>query len=142
MKSPIQQALTTIKSYSYLTKEFFIIVIMIVTGSFVFQITEWRSRFESLYFTVITMTSVGFGDLVPSSVAGKIFTMIYAILGVPMFIYTTSIVLQMRFRGYLKRVQQHESLQPEPEPHNVIEKFLFQLYTNHDEKEKKKSDTN
>jgi hypothetical protein len=87
------------------------------------------------------MTSVGFGDVTPHSVAGKIFTMIYAVLGVPMFIYTTSIVLQMRFRGYLKRMQQHASLHPDYEPHNVVEKVLFQLYAEQEQKEQKKADT-
>jgi voltage-gated potassium channel Kch len=36
---------------------------------------------DSLYFRVVTLTTVGYGDLSPQTSIGKIFTMIYIILG-------------------------------------------------------------
>jgi voltage-gated potassium channel Kch len=34
-----------------------------------------------LYFSVITLTTVGYGDFSPQTPAGKIFTMIYVLVG-------------------------------------------------------------
>jgi len=36
---------------------------------------------EAIYFTVITLTSIGFGDYLPSSTVSKVFTMFFIILG-------------------------------------------------------------
>ncbi|CAM6087667.1 unnamed protein product [Calypogeia fissa] len=36
---------------------------------------------DSLYFCVVTLSTVGYGDLVPSSTAGKLFTSLYVFVG-------------------------------------------------------------
>jgi hypothetical protein len=56
-----------------------------------------ESYFNAIYFTVITTATIGFGDLVPMTVAGKIVTMMYAIFYVPLFLYTMNILFQSRF---------------------------------------------
>ena len=37
---------------------------------------------DSLYFSVVSVTTVGFGDLVPSSDASKLFTVFYVMSGI------------------------------------------------------------
>ena len=44
-------------------------------------ITLLSGTLDSLYFTVITLTTVGYGDFSPQTPAGKIFTIIYILLG-------------------------------------------------------------
>ncbi len=56
-----------------------------------------QSYFDAFYFTVITTATIGFGDLVPITTAGKIVTMLYAIFYVPLFLYTMNILFQSRF---------------------------------------------
>ena len=56
------------------------------------------SYFNAFYFTVITTATIGFGDLVPMTVAGKILTMGYAIFYVPLFLYAMNIVFQSNFQ--------------------------------------------
>jgi ABC-type Na+ efflux pump permease subunit len=56
-----------------------------------------ETYFDAFYFTVITTATIGFGDLVPHTIAGKILTMGYAIFYVPLFLYTMNIILQARF---------------------------------------------
>lgn len=56
-----------------------------------------ESYFNALYFTVITTATIGFGDLVPYTIGGKIVTMMYAIFYVPLFLYTMNILFQSRF---------------------------------------------
>jgi voltage-gated potassium channel len=36
---------------------------------------------DSIYFSVTTLTTVGFGDPAPATAAGKIFTMVYIFVG-------------------------------------------------------------
>mmetsp|Transcript_31655 Transcript_31655/g.38772 ORF Transcript_31655/g.38772 Transcript_31655/m.38772 type:complete len:430 (-) Transcript_31655:125-1414(-) len=50
-----------------------------VAYSFVFE--RWPI-IDSLYFTVVTFTTVGYGDLAPENEAGKIFTCVFATAGV------------------------------------------------------------
>lgn len=73
-----------------------------------------ENYFNALYFTVITTATIGFGDLVPMTVAGKILTMCYAIFYVPLFLYSMNVIFQANF----KKIR-HEDDLLEREMHNV-----------------------
>lgn len=53
-----------------------------------------ESYFNAFYFTVITTATIGFGDLVPITIAGKWLTMGYAIFYVPLFLYVMTVLFQ------------------------------------------------
>lgn len=53
-----------------------------------------ESYFNAFYFTVITTATIGFGDLVPLTIGGKIVTMLYAIFYVPLFLYVMTLIYQ------------------------------------------------
>ena len=57
------------------------VVILILTGMVFYHQQEGWSWLDSLYFSVVTLTTVGYGDLSPQTSLGKIFTMVYIILG-------------------------------------------------------------
>ncbi len=63
-----------------------------------FERAQGWNYFDAFYFTVITTATIGFGDLVPHTVEGKILTMAYAVFYVPLFLYTMTLVFQMNFQ--------------------------------------------
>ena len=50
-------------------------------GTVVYHYIEEWSWIDSLYFSVITLTTIGYGDFSPQTDVGKVFTIFYIILG-------------------------------------------------------------
>ena len=60
-----------------------ITTILIVTiGSLVYHYLEGWNWVDSIYFSVITLTTIGFGDFAPTTPEGKIFTIFYILIGI------------------------------------------------------------
>jgi len=57
-------------------------IIVICIGMVVYHFLEGWSWLDSLYFSFITLTTVGFGDFAPQTDGGKIFTILYIVVGI------------------------------------------------------------
>ena len=55
---------------------------LILSGTLFYRSVEGWSALDSLYFSVTTLTTVGYGDLAPTTPAGKVFTIVYLLVGV------------------------------------------------------------
>lgn len=55
---------------------------VLAIGTVVYHYVEGWSWLDSIYFSIITLTTIGYGDLSPQTVPGKIFTMVYILVGV------------------------------------------------------------
>ena len=51
-------------------------------GTTVYHFIEGWSWLDSLYFSMITLTTIGYGDFSPATNPGKIFTIFYIIIGI------------------------------------------------------------
>ncbi|MBI1299881.1 two pore domain potassium channel family protein [bacterium] len=59
---------------------------LLALGTLFYRMIEGWSWLDSLYFCVITLATVGYGDFSPQTAAGKIFTMIYIFLGIGLLV--------------------------------------------------------
>lgn len=57
-------------------------LLTVLSGTFFYHFVEKWTFLDSAYFSVITLATVGYGDLYPVTDAGKIFTMVYILMGV------------------------------------------------------------
>ena len=55
---------------------------IIALGSVSYRYLEGWSWIDSIYFSVITLTTIGYGDLSPQTDGGKVFTLFYIVLGI------------------------------------------------------------
>jgi voltage-gated potassium channel len=55
---------------------------ILVTGTLFYHFVEGWRFLDSLYFSVTTLSTVGYGDLSPETDAGKLFTIFYIFIGV------------------------------------------------------------
>jgi voltage-gated potassium channel len=78
------------------------VAFMLGLGTVVYHLVEHFSWLNAYYFSVVTLATVGYGDLTPHTDFGKLFTTFYILTGVG--ILTTFITYNMR-RGAAKRAK-------------------------------------
>lgn len=57
-------------------------LIIIALGSVVYHFLEGWRWVDCIYFSIITLTTIGYGDFSPQTDGGKIFTMLYILVGI------------------------------------------------------------
>jgi voltage-gated potassium channel len=84
---------------------FFLVVVTLASGALFYSSVEDWSLLDSLYFSVITLTTVGYDDFYPSTTAGKIFTMIYLFVGISLILGFLNAIAErsMEQRGGMRR---------------------------------------
>jgi voltage-gated potassium channel len=81
-------------------------VLVLVGGIIFYHTVEKMSWVNAYYFCVVTLSTVGYGDIVPHTAVGKIFTTFYIVVGV--------VILGAFFNAIVKRRgQKMESRQAE-----------------------------
>ncbi len=67
---------------------------LIVSGTiFYWRVEDW-TIIQSLYFSVVTLTTVGFGDFTPTTPGAQIFTIFYILTGIGVFVALLASVAQ------------------------------------------------
>ena len=72
---------------------------LIVIATVFYWLVEGWSLLDSAYFSVVTIATVGYGDLAPKTVLGKIFTIGYIICGIGIFVAAVTALAQATLRA-------------------------------------------
>jgi len=78
-----------------------ILILITLGGAIGYVIIEGAEFGDSLYMTVITISTVGFEELFPLSVPGRIFTVGLIVVGVGSALYTAGMALEIGIERYL-----------------------------------------
>lgn len=76
---------------------------VLVFGSVTYHFIEGMTYFEGLYMTVITISTVGFGEVRPLSPLGRLITMLIISTGIMLGAYTIGTLLRMFIEGEISR---------------------------------------
>ena len=69
-------------------------IILLIVGAFTYQWLEGWEFIDALYFCVITLTTIGYGDFSPQTTEGKLFTIFYILIGIGMILSFINTVYQ------------------------------------------------
>lgn len=64
---------------------FVVILFVLLSGTLFYTREEGLSVIDALYFCIATLSTVGHPDFVPQTAFGKIFTMVYIVVGTGLF---------------------------------------------------------
>lgn len=65
---------------------------LIGTAATAYHYVEGWRWLDSIYFSVITIATIGYGDIVPKTDPGKIITVIYVLCGLGLFVATATAI--------------------------------------------------
>jgi len=80
---------------------FGLVVIVGTVGLYMVTDAGW---FDSLYMTIISVTTVGFGEVVPLNTAGRVLTMAIIVLGVGSLTLATLTAIEFIVEGHLREM--------------------------------------
>jgi hypothetical protein len=69
-------------------------------GAVIYHLIEGWNWLDSLYFVVITTTTIGYGDLTPTTSLGKFVTIFFALNGVAILVMLLDQIRRVRLPGY------------------------------------------
>jgi voltage-gated potassium channel len=83
-------------------------IIILIIGTLVYHYVEGWGFIDSFYFSVVTLTTIGYGDFSPQTDAGKLFTVLYIVAGIGMILSFINTI--QHHYTYMKHKEKREIL--------------------------------
>ncbi len=84
------------------------VMAIVATGTTFYSIVEKWSIIDALYFTVITLTTIGYGDLHPTNDVSKIFTIFFVLAGVSFILGFLNFIIGRTVKDRVDRKQKEQ----------------------------------
>lgn len=85
------------------------VAIWLAIGTFSYQHLEKWTWIEALYFSTVTLTTVGYGDLHPTNDVSRLFTVFYILAAVVTAIGAISVISSRRIERHAERRAEREA---------------------------------
>lgn len=80
-----------------------LLIILLMGGTlFYWQVQNW-SILDSIYFCVMSISTIGYGDFVPTTPVSKAFTIVFVISGIGLFASFVGKLVALRMNNYAQR---------------------------------------
>jgi voltage-gated potassium channel len=84
----------------YFRVAFGLMITLLLIGTVFYHFVEHFTWLDAIYFCVVTLATVGYGDLSPHTALGKVFTIFYILFGIGIIAAFANLLLK---RAALKR---------------------------------------
>lgn len=64
----------------------YLVSVIVASGTVFYRFSEGWPWVDSIYFTVITLTTVGYGDIAPETTRAKVFTIVLILIGIGLLV--------------------------------------------------------
>lgn len=91
-------------STKHIAMAIFFSIVILAIGTTGYMLIEGWSLLDALYMTVITYSTVGYGEVHTVSEAGRLYTIFLIFLGVGFFMYVAGSIIQFMVEGNIRTV--------------------------------------
>ncbi|MCG6977221.1 MULTISPECIES: potassium channel family protein [Lactococcus] len=104
------------ESFRYILKEedtrslLIIMATILAIGTGFYSVVEKLSILDALYLSFITLTTIGYGDFYPVTPLGKIFTMVYSLIGLGIMAMFISVVSKSYIKSKATKKHKNKSV--------------------------------
>ena len=123
-------SIVTTKKFEILTLLILVAFIVFIGGAVVYVFEYGKNPnihnfFDALYWSLVTIATVGYGDITPVTYQGRILTMLLILSGVGFISFTTSIIAS----AFSEKLQEMKLTRIETEAHKLKEFYLICGYS-------------
>lgn len=83
-------------------------IAIILLATLIYMWIEGWGPIDALYFTVMTISTVGYGDITPETSLGKLFTVVYVISGMGIFVALVTRIANTVLRQSVNELEKFE----------------------------------
>ncbi|MFZ2969804.1 MAG: potassium channel family protein [Minisyncoccia bacterium] len=106
----IHEKITGVKPPPGFLASFCVFIFLLFVGMIFYSYSEKWGYIDSLYFSVITLATVGYGNLHPTNPMSKIFTIFYVLIGVGLALYVATSLSRSIVEGKEKQIKKIDEL--------------------------------
>ena len=101
-------------------KILFLVILLFLLGIIGYSLIENWNILDSLYMTVITLSTTGYKEIYPLSTAGRVLTMVLIIFGITIFLYSLREFNMLLFEGKFFQERKMQKKISQLENHYII----------------------
>lgn len=89
---------------------FLTLLLIIITGTLGLAYFEDWPLFDSLWVTIVSLTTTGYGDILPQTIPGRAFLLLVLIIGVGVVAYAMGAIINILVETQVSRIMERNKM--------------------------------